>query len=95
MNLVLRDVLSLLFILLIVLAMSIRIYVYLHSHKKEDLSAPIEMLQTELNILQRAKDKSIESYNKGLLNLETHKIHMTNLEPKIIQFESAIKKLNK
>ncbi len=40
---------------------------------------PIDMLETELKLLQKCKKKSVKSYNNGGITLELHTIHLNNL----------------
>jgi hypothetical protein len=55
---------------------------------------PIELLTKELNVWKRCKQKSKISYEKGDIDLELHKIHLKNLEPKIKEYKIAIQILN-
>lgn len=54
---------------------------------------PIKMLETELKILLRCKSKSIQSFERGSIDIELHKKHLANLTPLISEFEKAIEKL--
>lgn len=54
---------------------------------------PIDLLETELKLLKRSKDKSIESYSKNKISKGLHTLHLKNLNPKIKEFQEAINKL--
>jgi len=51
---------------------------------------PIELLSSELDKWNRAKAKSIKLYKEHQISLKTYNMHMTNLNPKISIYESAI-----
>jgi len=51
----------------------------------------IQLLKDELNKYKKAKEKSISSYKQGILDEETHKEHINNLNPKILELEEDLK----
>lgn len=56
---------------------------------------PIELLQSKLDELVQAKDKSRLTFEEGRIKLSEHETHMENLTPKIESYRFAIKHLNK
>ena len=52
---------------------------------------PREVLENQLYKYQRALHKSADSLKAGQITPELHRIHRTNLEPKINLFEQAVK----
>lgn len=54
---------------------------------------PIELLKTELKLLERARYKSTLSCIMGDIRIKTHSIHLKNLIPKIEIYEREIKRL--
>ena len=55
----------------------------------------ITLLQVELDKYVKAKEKSIQAYDKGDISLQVHETHLKNLEPKIQHFQDVIKILEK
>lgn len=51
---------------------------------------PIELLEFELKLLERSKEKSIQSFEKGDIDIDLHVTHLSNLEPMIIKFKKSI-----
>jgi len=65
------------------------------NYKLETMTlTPIEMLENELKLLKRSKEKSIHSYSENRISNELHQTHIKNLNPLIEQFEKDIKTLN-
>lgn len=54
---------------------------------------PIELLKLELKGYKKALTKSIESYSRGVICLDVHNTHKTNLTKVITEYEEAIEKL--
>jgi hypothetical protein len=54
---------------------------------------PIELLEKELNELKRSLEKSNELYKNKAIDSDIHETHLTNLHPKIFEYEEAILKL--
>lgn len=55
----------------------------------------INMLENELDLLNRALEKSKESYDKGDIDLTTHTCHKINLSRQIPEYHKAINILKK
>lgn len=51
---------------------------------------PVELLQKELNTLERDFQKSREMFIDKKISLNKHKMHKSNLFPKIIEYQLAI-----
>lgn len=54
---------------------------------------PKELLIDKLNEWERARKKSLASYEKGEIDLELPEIHMRNLGKLIVQYKEAIRVL--
>lgn len=54
---------------------------------------PIEFLQKELDTFQKSLDKSYAAYMNDQLSENQHQMHRENLEPKIEQYQHAIRTL--
>ena len=54
---------------------------------------PIELLEKQLSEYERSLEKSYELYGKREIGQHTHLVHLNNLQPKIEEYKSAIKKL--
>jgi hypothetical protein len=57
------------------------------------MKTPFQLIQDELNLLLKALDLSKKHFQEGKIDEKLHKIHVTNLEPKIKEFSNALKKL--
>ena len=55
--------------------------------------SPIDVLTQELLKYSKAKQKSLNAYDKDLIPYNVHKEHLENLEPKIQEFKDAIQTL--
>lgn len=55
--------------------------------------APIDLLTLELLKYTKAKQKSLEAYEKDLIPYVVHKDHLENLEPIIQEYKDAIQTL--
>ena len=52
---------------------------------------PIELLQTELVRLERAREGSFQQVGEGKINNELHEQHMENLTPLIEEYKYVIR----
>jgi hypothetical protein len=52
---------------------------------------PIELLEEQLFKYEKALKKSEDSFKEGSITPELHRIHRTNVEPKIKEFKHAIR----
>ena len=57
------------------------------------MRTPFQLIQDELNVLIKALELSKQHYKEGKIDERLHKVHVTNLEPKIKEFRIALKKL--
>ena len=55
---------------------------------------PIELLQTEVVRLERARESSFEQLGEGKINFELHEQHMRNLNPLIEEYKYIIRVIN-
>jgi hypothetical protein len=58
------------------------------------IQKPLNLLQTELDSLIRARDKSVKSFEKGEIDKATHTTHMENLTPMIEEYKYTIRVIN-
>ena len=54
---------------------------------------PIEFLQKELDVLKGNLNKSYIAFEQDLISKGQHEMHRENLEPKIEQYQHAIRTL--
>ena len=54
------------------------------------MNTVIKLLERELKLYKRAKEKSIESVGKKEISENTHKKHLLNLFNKIYEYEKAL-----
>jgi hypothetical protein len=54
------------------------------------MSYSVDLLQKELETLNRAKAKSKAAFSAGRIKKEKHQEHLNNLNPKILDLEVSI-----
>ena len=54
---------------------------------------PLELLEHELRVYEKALKKSKEKFITGEISLCLHEKHVSNLEPKIQEFRNAVRVL--
>lgn len=55
--------------------------------------SPIDLLTTTLSELHRNLMKSEDMFEQGTITDDLHQIHISNLKPKIEEYQKAINKL--
>ena len=51
---------------------------------------PIQLLEKELNSMDRNLKKSLEAYKKGKIDHATFELHLENIRPEIMEYREAI-----